>query len=133
MTALTLTHTRLRAGVWECVVDIPTGSEPPRIEITHLDKPLDGVVLVPEAETPGRYTLAAPIPSELLSDGVQTFLVRDADSGATLDSFAIVTGMPLDQDLRAEIDLLRAELDMLKKAFRRHCVETMATGPNSQG
>ena len=27
-------------------------------------------------------------------------------------------------DLRAEVDLLRAELDMLKRAFRRHCVET---------
>jgi hypothetical protein len=26
--------------------------------------------------------------------------------------------------LRAEVDLLRAELDMLKRAFRRHCVET---------
>ena len=27
-------------------------------------------------------------------------------------------------DLRAEMDLMRAELDMLKRAFRRHCVET---------
>jgi len=26
--------------------------------------------------------------------------------------------------MRVEMDLLRAELDMLKRAFRRHCLET---------
>jgi hypothetical protein len=31
----------------------------------------------------------------------------------------------MEDDLRAEVDLLRAELDMLKRAFRRHCLETM--------
>jgi hypothetical protein len=30
----------------------------------------------------------------------------------------------MEDDLRAEVDLLRAELDMLKRAFRRHCLET---------
>jgi hypothetical protein len=30
----------------------------------------------------------------------------------------------LAEDIRAEMDLLRAELDLLKQAFRRHCVET---------
>jgi hypothetical protein len=30
----------------------------------------------------------------------------------------------LDEDIRAEVDLLRAELDLLKRAFRRHCSET---------
>jgi hypothetical protein len=55
---------------------------------------------------------------------VQTFLVREAGSGATLGHFTIVAGVPLEADLRAEVDLLRAELDMLKKAFRRHCVES---------
>ena len=36
----------------------------------------------------------------------------------------IVTGVAMEDDVRAEIDLLRAELDMLKRAFRRHCLET---------
>ena len=70
---------------------------------------------------------SVPIPTALLSDGVQTFLVRDPATGATLGHFTIVTGVPLEDDIRAEIDLLRAELDMLKKAFRRHCVETGGT------
>ncbi|TCP60718.1 hypothetical protein EV663_10877 [Rhodovulum bhavnagarense] len=123
--ALHLTATRLRAGVWEGVLNAGAEGEMPKIEILHQETPLEGVVLAPDPEMPGRYSLAVPIPAALLSDGVQTFLVCDAATGATLDSFAIVTGAPLEQDLRAEIDLLRAELDMLKKAFRRHCVETM--------
>ena len=37
----------------------------------------------------------------------------------------MITGEPVEDDLRGEIDLLRAELDMLKRAFRRHCIDTM--------
>ena len=36
----------------------------------------------------------------------------------------MITGEPLGDDIRAEVELLRAELDMLKRAFRRHCLET---------
>jgi hypothetical protein len=32
--------------------------------------------------------------------------------------------VPLEEDIRAEVSLLRAELDLLKRAFRRHCAET---------
>ncbi|TCP40608.1 hypothetical protein [Rhodovulum marinum] len=124
-TGLRLTATRLRAGVWEGVLDGAAGEAPPAIEVVHLETPLSGVTLTPDADLPGRYAVRVPIPADLLSDGVQTFVVREAAGGATLASFAIVAGAPLDHDLRAEIDLLRAELDLLKKAFRRHCVETM--------
>jgi len=65
-----------------------------------------------------------PIPAAILSEGVQTILFRDPASGETLARLTRVTGVPLEEDLRAELDLLRAELDMLKRAFRRHCVET---------
>ena len=68
--------------------------------------------------------LRVPIPAELLSDGVQTFLIRDTDSGETLESFSILAGEALADDIRAEVELLREELDMLKRAFRRHCLET---------
>lgn len=37
---------------------------------------------------------------------------------------AIADGEALGDDMRVEIELPRAELDMLKRAFRRHCVET---------
>ena len=35
-----------------------------------------------------------------------------------------IAGEAVSDDLRAEVELLRAELDMLKRAFRRHCLET---------
>jgi len=118
-----LTGTRLHAGVWEGVLDVRGGAAPD-IEVTHLDRPLSGISVTPDAALPGRHALAVPIPAGLISDGVQTFVVRDRAGGATLASFAIVAGAALEQDLRAEIDLLRAELDLLKKAFRRPCTET---------
>ena len=51
-------------------------------------------------------------------------MIRDRKEDVVLGSFSIVAGDALAEDIRAELTLLRAELDMLKKAFRRHCVET---------
>jgi len=108
---------RIRAGNWE---GIWSGASEPDLQIVHLERDLPGLSIEPLEG--GKWKLALPIPPELLSDGVQTFLVRVG--GETVGRFSIVTGAPLEDDLRAEIDLLRAELDMLKRAFRRHCVES---------
>lgn len=117
---------RIAAGRWEAELVAPGLAEAPAIEVWHRDARLDGVSLgAPSA--PGRWPVSVPIPSALLSDGVQTFVVRETATGLALGHFTIVTGAPLEDDIRAEIELLRAELDMLKKAFRRHCVETAAT------
>ena len=45
--------------------------------------------------------------------------------GVVRGQFTVIAGVPLDEDVRAEISLLRAELDLLKRAFRRHCAETV--------
>jgi hypothetical protein len=115
----TLELSRLRAGRWEAVL---SASEPIEIEVRHLERVLSGLECIPDGA--GRWQLSLPVPAELLSDGVQTFVVCEKTSGEVLGQFTIVTGVPLEHDLRAEINLLRAELDMLKRAFRRHCVET---------
>lgn len=121
-----LTKTRIRAGVWEGLLTMEGGDGAvPLLEVLHLEQPVEGVTVQADQEVAGLYLVQVPIPSELLSDGVQTFLIRDADSERKLASFTIVTGEALDDDIRAEMELLRAELDMLKKAFRRHCLETM--------
>ncbi|PTV95153.1 hypothetical protein C8J27_10597 [Rhodobacter aestuarii] len=114
-----LEQSRVRAGHWE---GIWAGAEAPDLQVSHLEKDLPD--LSAEKMENGKWKLRLPIPPELLSDGVQTFLIRMDEE--TLTHFTIVTGVPLEDDLRAEIDLLRAELDMLKRAFRRHCVETGA-------
>ncbi|CUH65256.1 hypothetical protein TG4357_01762 [Thalassovita gelatinovora] len=126
MSELTLTKTRLFEGVWEGVLTVDAGKRrvSPQIEVIHLEARLPDVELVEDAEA-GQWVLRVPIPAALLSDGVQSFVIRDADSGDVLESFAILAGEVMADDLRAEIALLREELDMLKRAFRRHCLETM--------
>jgi hypothetical protein len=119
-----LTKTRIRAGVWEGVL-ASGGLEPPAREVFLLEAPLPGVTVTAMPEGKGEWAVRVPIPAEVLNEGVQTFLIRDKADGETLAHFTIVTGVAMEDDIRAEIDLLRAELDMLKRAFRRHCVETV--------
>lgn len=119
----TLTKTRIRAGIWEGILTGPT--TPPALEVTLLERPLAGVTVTALPDQTGAWAVRVPVPAEVLSDGVQTFLIRDTTTGATLQHFTIITGVAMEDDLRAEVDLLRAELDMLKRAFRRHCLETV--------
>ena len=116
-----LTKIRIREGIWEGVL---SGAEhAPLLMVTHLEEQIVGVQVAPDGPN---WRVNVPIPPRMIADGVQTFLIRDAKSGETLTSFAIAAGEPLSEDLRAEVNLLRAELDLLKRAFRRHCVETEA-------
>ncbi|QYX56614.1 hypothetical protein K1T73_16485 [Roseovarius sp. SCSIO 43702] len=124
MSDLTLTKTRLFEGVWEGVLTTEAeGNTQPEIAVTHLGEPVRGVEVV-EDRAARHWVVRVPIPVELISDGVQTFLINDAKSGDTLASFALLSGDALSYDIRAEVTLLREELDMLKRAFRRHCLET---------
>lgn len=117
-----LVKTRFRAGVWEGVLSGVSGQ--PAVEVLHLEEALAGVIVTEMADRPGHWAVRVPIPAEVLSEGVQTFLIREASSDDRLGHFTIITGVAMEDDIRAEVDLLRAELDMLKRAFRRHCLET---------
>ena len=119
----TLTKTRIRSGVWEGVLSgAATGAA---VQVLLHDAELPGVTLTPIETQPGDYAVRVPIPAALLSEGVQTFLIRDPISGTKLAHFTVITGVAMEDDIRAEVDLLRAELDMLKRAFRRHCLEAV--------
>lgn len=118
-----LTKTRIRAGVWEGVFS--GGETRPDLEVLLLEKPIPGVVIEPVPARPGDWAVRVPVPLDALNDGVQTFLIREAGTTQTLAHFTIITGVAMEDDMRAEVDLLRQELDMLKRAFRRHCLETL--------
>lgn len=122
MTPYTLTKTRLFAGVWEGILT-GAGTEEPHLRVTHLGEAIDGVEIKQSKELNG-WLVHVPIPANLMSDGVQTFVITDSKTGETLNSFALLFGEVLAEDIRVEISLLREELDLLKSAFRRHCVET---------
>jgi hypothetical protein len=122
MTQPHLTKTRIRSGIWEGILSGPT--DPPAIEVLLLEAAMPGVTVTPVPDRAGEWSVRVPIPADVLNEGVQTFLIRDKATGETLAHFSIITGVAMEDDLRAEVDLLRAELDMLKRAFRRHCLET---------
>lgn len=124
MSDIKLTKTRIRAGVWEGILSGATAQ--PQIEVLLLEALLKGVQVVAVPDRAGDWAIRVPIPAEVLNEGVQTFVIRDRISQEKLAHFTIVTGVALEDDLRAEIDLLRAELDLLKRAFRRHCLESMS-------
>lgn len=118
-----LQMSRLREGRWEGIL---ASGKTPEIDILHLEKPIGK----PEIEDMGkdRWRVSVAIPAELLSEGILSFIVFDKAGQEQIGEFIINAGLPVGEDLRAEVDLLRAELDLLKKAFRRHCVETGAQG-----
>ncbi len=116
----TLTQTRLANGLWEGVLE--KAPKAPVIVARHQGRALDGVEVTPLPDHPGQFAVRVPLPPSLLSEGVQTVVILLGDTA--LAQVTIVAGVPLEDDLRAEIGLLRAELELLKRAFRRHCAET---------
>ncbi|WP_163847516.1 hypothetical protein [Pseudooceanicola aestuarii] len=118
-----LTKTRLFEGVWEGVLEGPQGDHAPDLAVTLDGDPLAGVEIT-AADAPGEWLVRVAVPVAAIRDGIQTVLITEAGSGAVLNSFAVLAGDSAAGSLQAEVDLLRSELDMLKRAFRRHCVET---------
>jgi len=117
-----LTKTRFLDGVWEGLLTSQSNSaNKPAMDVTHRDRTVEGVTL--DSSDIG-WVIRIPVPSTAIADGVQTILVVDKTTDQSLGSLTLIGGDPLSEDIRAEIDLLRAELDMLKRAFRRHCLET---------
>lgn len=121
MTEITLTQTHIAGGAWEGELAGVAG-DAPAVEAWHQDRTLDGVEVTPLPGKPGRFSVRLAIPTTVLAEGVQTVLLRVG--GEVLAQFTIIAGVPMEEDLRAEISLLRAELDLLKRSFRRHCTET---------
>ncbi|MFQ6553634.1 hypothetical protein AAD018_014950 [Aestuariibius insulae] len=108
----------LTAGIWEARL---MASKAPEVTVTCRGDAIEAVDVTEEGK--GIWRLRVPVPPESLSDGVQSYVVSNG-SGETLGHFEILAGAELNGDLRAEIALLRAELDLLKGAFRRHCLES---------
>lgn len=122
MSDITITKTRFFEGVWEGEVTSSDELREPLLSVTHLETEVPGVQL--KKLEGGSWALRIPIPPSLLADGVQVVLIQDTVTGETLENITIIADEAIASDIRAEVELLRAELDMLKRAFRRHCVET---------
>jgi hypothetical protein len=122
MTDLKLTKTRMREGVWEGIVTHKAGKTP-QIEVTHAGTPLQDVTLT-KNESAGHWLLSITVPMEAIADGVQILLITDTSTDQRIGHVSLIADEVMTDNLLGEVELLRAELDMLKRAFRRHCLET---------
>jgi hypothetical protein len=124
MTNLVLTKTQMRQGVWEGILTGASEGGPlPKLDVTHQGTHVQDVAIA-ALEAGAGHSVRIPIPPEAIADGLQTLLIADSDTDEQLGAITLMAGEALGDDLRVEVDLLRAELDMLKCAFRRHCLET---------
>lgn len=117
----------LRAGQWSGTLTAPQA--PPRVVVTHLGQIVAAARIRPAGDAGDRWLIEADLPVSLLSDGLHS-LALIADDGSSADQplqpgatrlaqLAVMAGAVLSDDLLAELEHLRAELDMLKREFRR--------------
>ena len=67
-----------------------------------------------------RFELKVPIPITAVGNGSNSLVVCSSENDDILAKIHVVAGNILDHEIVAELQILREELDLLKKAFRRH-------------
>ena len=109
----------LRGGVWEGTLAQPHA--PGRIVLVQLGMVVGHADVSPLAD--GRWRVAVRLPVDRLTEGLTSFqLVEQPTGEATTRRIAvlpILAGQPLDGDILAELALMRAEIDLLKRELRR--------------
>lgn len=119
--AETLVRTTLHAGRYEGVL---TGAGQTEIEALHKGRIIAVAQVTTHPVEAGALHVALDLPADVLSDGVQVVGLRSTATGDVLDRLTFMAGSAMDDDIRGELMLLREELEMLKRAFRRHCADT---------
>ena len=79
------------------------GNPTPALEMIHLVNVVGQVHVEPVGADWDNWEVTAEIPQEFLMDGVQKLLFVLGGQTEILDRFSIITGEPLEEDLRAEI------------------------------
>jgi hypothetical protein len=116
----TLTRLRLAAGTWEGRLTGPAGAEPPALTATSDGADIGEPRLASEA--PGQWKVTLILPASLMNDGTHTLAIGQR-GGDPLCLETLAFGDPLEADLRAELSALRTEVEVLKRALRRHLAE----------
>lgn len=114
-----ITKTGFRAGVWRGVLHACSGT--PLLSLRHPTGTLPPPQVTPSGDAPGRWDVSVALPASLLGDGMSCVQIVDETSDAVLASIFVAGGDMPEDDLRAELQLLRSEVTLLKRAFRAHC------------
>lgn len=119
-----LVPVRLQAGRYEGILTSP---ESIGIEAVHNGKVICMARVTPEDGRSATFRVALDLPAEVIGEGVHVISLKSLRTGNVLDRITLLGGDVLEHDIREEIALLRDELEMLKRAFRRHCADTGTT------
>ncbi len=124
MSEIVLETGRVQGGRWSGHVrtDDPSFGEA-EIALVLAGEKVAPVHVAPGGES-GLWRLEVEIPAALIEEGLRTFTIERDGRTAPLASFSILAGAPLAPDIRAELELLRAELELVKRALRRHLRES---------
>ena len=114
MTEWTLSKIRLSDGHWQGLLQGGSGT-PPDLVADHLGAPVGTITLTPQGKD---WLVDLALPATLITDGAHCVILRRADSMAQLAMVTFIAGEDLAHDLRADVAMLRAELDLLKRALR---------------
>lgn len=124
MSQLEVIPFRLDHGVWEGRLSQPEDTQDaPGLEARYRGDIIADLSVNPAYE-PGAWDIKLTLPAAVLSDGVHSVVLIDRDSEQILYRIDIAAGQNISEELRSEVALLREELDMLKRSFRRHCRES---------
>lgn len=116
----TLTRLRLAAGTWEGRLTGPVGADPPVLVATWRGGEIGSPDLA--ADGAGTWRASLILPVRVISDGTHTLAIGPR-GGDPLCLETLAFGDPLEADLRAELSALRTEVEVLKRALRRHLAE----------
>ena len=123
----TLVRVRLHGGRYDAILTCADKTATGGIEALHEGQVIATATLSPDVNRKGSWRVALALPGDVIGEGVQVITLRSSATGKVLDRITLLAGAPLDEDLRAEIAVLRDEVEMLKRAFRRHCAESGAS------
>jgi hypothetical protein len=112
-----LERLRLASGLWEGRLTGPEGATPPPLAATWAGAEIAEAQVVPAVA--GGWTVSFVLPPAVMTDGIQVLAVGPR-GGDPLCLETLAFGDPLAGDLRAELEALRTEVGVLKRAFRRH-------------
>ena len=122
---LSLQELRFAEGTWSGMVG---GIDPAAQKLPEFTVSLHGkdiAFVTPNVKkTPERVELSFVLPFEAIGNGAHTLLVIEKGSVDILAKISLISGDLAAEDLCSEISMLREKLDLLKRAFRRHCLET---------
>lgn len=109
----------VREAQWVCQITADPQAPAPKVQAMLQGTMVEGVTLAPNGLDQWQATV--PIPKRAICDGASTLVLVEAETQKTLADLTLVAGTPADRNLQATVTLLRAEVDMLKRAFRDHC------------